>query len=53
MAGAIPTPNLADLARASTLPARYYLEPAVLEHEKEQVFGRTWQLVARLDDLAE
>jgi choline monooxygenase len=40
------------LSRASTLPSRYYLEPSVLEAEKERVFGRTWQLVARLEDLA-
>jgi choline monooxygenase len=43
---------LRELPRASTLPARYYLEPAVLETEHERIFGRTWQLVARLDDLA-
>jgi choline monooxygenase len=40
------------LARASTLPARYYLEAVYLEREKDQVFGRTWQLVARHEDLA-
>ncbi|MBA3779245.1 MAG: Rieske 2Fe-2S domain-containing protein [Chloroflexi bacterium] len=41
-----------DLARASTLPADYYLEPGIHEIEKERIFGRTWQLVARLEDLA-
>ena len=41
-----------ELARASTLPARYYLDPTVLEAEKERIFGRTWQLVARRDELA-
>ena len=40
------------LARASTLPSHYYLDPLCLEREKELVFGRTWQLVARADDLA-
>src|ERR1044072_2080047 len=40
------------LARASTLPSRYYLDPAILEQEKERVFGATWQLVARAEDLA-
>jgi choline monooxygenase len=39
------------LARASTMPKRYYLDPAILEAEKERVFGRTWQLVARGDEL--
>ncbi|HUR16198.1 MAG TPA: Rieske 2Fe-2S domain-containing protein, partial [Candidatus Limnocylindrales bacterium] len=42
----------ADLARAATLPSRYYLDAEVHELEKELIFGRTWQLVARLDDLA-
>ncbi len=41
-----------ELARASTLPARAYLHPATLELERERIFGRTWQLVARMDDLA-
>ena len=40
------------LARAATLPSRYYLDSAMLEREKEFVFGRTWQLVARADELA-
>ena len=40
------------LARARTLTSSYYLDPAVYDREKEQIFGRTWQLVARLDDLA-
>ena len=39
------------LSRASTLPKRYYLEPSVLEVEKDRVFGRTWQLVARYEEL--
>ena len=39
------------LAQASTLAKRYYVEPAILEAEKERVFGRTWQLVARADEL--
>jgi nitrite reductase/ring-hydroxylating ferredoxin subunit len=39
------------LARASIIPKRYYLDPAILEAEKERVFGRTWQLVARTDEL--
>jgi len=41
-----------SLARARTLPARFYLDPATFELEREKIFGRTWQLVARLDDLA-
>jgi phenylpropionate dioxygenase-like ring-hydroxylating dioxygenase large terminal subunit len=40
------------LSQASTLPSRFYLDPAVLELEKERIFGGTWQLVARMEDLA-
>ena len=39
------------LSRASTIPKRFFLDPAILEAEKERVFGRTWQLVARTDEL--
>lgn len=38
------TPEL-DLARATTLPARWYVDPAFLQLEKEKIFWRTWQLV--------
>jgi len=41
-----------DTARAATLPAELYLDPAVLHRETERIFGRTWQLVARADELA-
>ena len=34
-----------DLARASTIPARWYTDPAMLEAERRRVFGRTWQAV--------
>jgi choline monooxygenase len=46
-------PETADipLARASTLPSRHYLDPAYLELERERIFGSTWQLVARTDEL--
>jgi len=33
----------ADLSRAATLPARWYVDPAFLELEKEKIFWRTWQ----------
>ncbi len=35
----------AELARAKTIPARWYLDPQMLELEREKVFGRTWQPV--------
>ena len=49
----IPAPKAPSvpLARAATLAAAYYLDPAYLELEKERVFGRTWQLVSRTDEL--
>src|ERR671914_880990 len=47
----ISTVNPPPLSRASTIPKRYSLDPAILEAEKERVFGRTWQLVARTDEL--
>ena len=33
------------IATASTLPSRYYLDPAILERERERIFARTWQVV--------
>jgi phenylpropionate dioxygenase-like ring-hydroxylating dioxygenase large terminal subunit len=38
-----------DLSRATTLPARWYLDPGLLELEKEKIFWRTWQPVGRQD----
>ena len=49
MTSTVPT---TPLSRASTLPSRFYLDADVLEREKERIFGRTWQLVARTDDLS-
>ncbi|MDP9272823.1 MAG: aromatic ring-hydroxylating dioxygenase subunit alpha, partial [Chloroflexota bacterium] len=40
------------LARASTIPSRYYTDPDIYAREVERVFDRTWQLVARSDELA-
>ncbi len=37
----------ADLARAATLPARWYTNPEFLELEKEKLFWKTWQVVGR------
>src|SRR5260370_5958304 len=41
-----------DLARASTLPSTSYLDPTILEREKDRIFYRTWQLVAHMSQLA-
>ena len=40
------------LARAATLPAPLYTDPAVLAAEKARVFGASWQLVGRADQVA-
>ena len=39
------------LEHASTLPARFYFDAEVLAAEQRQVFGRTWQLAGRLDQV--
>jgi choline monooxygenase len=40
-----------DVAVAETLPADLYVDPAVLPRERERIFGRTWQLVGRADQV--
>ena len=42
-----------DIRRASTLPARLYVDPVYLELERERIFAHSWQLVGRLDQVAE
>ncbi len=42
-----------DVAAASTLPARWYVEPAFHLLERERIFARTWQYVGHLDQLPE
>lgn len=39
------------LACAETVPSRVYTDPRVLEIERERIFGRTWQLVGREDQV--
>jgi choline monooxygenase len=40
-----------DIRRASTIPARLYVDPVYLALEQERIFSRTWQLVARTEQL--
>ena len=47
-----PATPATPLSRASTLPSRFYTDPAIYDREVERIFGRTWQLVARRDELA-
>ena len=42
-----------DIARAATIPARLYNDPVYLELERERIFANTWQLVGRVDQVAE
>ncbi|MCS7023594.1 MAG: Rieske 2Fe-2S domain-containing protein [Bryobacteraceae bacterium] len=42
-----------DLRRASTLPARWYCDPTLLELEQEKVFAATWQAVGHTADVAQ
>jgi choline monooxygenase len=41
-----------ELARARTLPAAWYRDPALLAREEERVFARTWQMVGHEGALA-
>ncbi len=43
----------APLAEASTLPSAWYTDPRILDLEHRRVFGRTWQVVGRVDQLDE
>jgi choline monooxygenase len=45
------TPS-ADLATASTMPSRWYVNPDFLELEKRAIFWKTWQPVGRADMVA-
>jgi choline monooxygenase len=45
----MPRPKLSiheDIARASTLPARFYSDPEIFEELRERVFARSWQFIA-------
>jgi choline monooxygenase len=41
-----------DIRRAATIPSRLYIDPVYLALEEDKVFGRTWQLVGRVDQVA-
>jgi choline monooxygenase len=41
----------APLSRASTIPAPWYVDPRIAELERLNVFSKTWQLVARTDQV--
>src|SRR5256885_8223583 len=41
-----------DLARAFTLPASAYIDESIYARERDRIFARTWQLIARADELS-
>ncbi len=41
----------APLSRAATIPAAWYTDPRIAELERLSVFSRTWQLIARTDQV--
>jgi choline monooxygenase len=41
-----------DLARATTLPADWYLGEESLARDQRRIFGRTWQLVGHAAAMA-
>jgi choline monooxygenase len=41
----------APLSQASTIPAAWYVDPRIAELERMSVFSKTWQLVARTDQV--
>ncbi len=43
----------ADLAHASTIPSRWYFDPAMFRLEREKIFMRTWQPVGFAKNVAE
>src|SRR5689334_22931865 len=45
--------DAAPLDRARTIPGSWYTDPRVAELERRHVFGRTWQLVGREDQLVD
>jgi phenylpropionate dioxygenase-like ring-hydroxylating dioxygenase large terminal subunit len=42
----------ADIAHAWSLPAPYYVDPAIAAEEKDRVFGRSWQVIGHSDRVA-
>jgi choline monooxygenase len=41
-----------DIAHAWTLPASFYIDPAIAAQENERIFRRTWQVVGHHDQVA-
>jgi choline monooxygenase len=42
----------ADIRKAWTLPSSFYIDPAIFELSKEQIFARSWHFLGREDGLS-
>jgi choline monooxygenase len=42
----------AEIARAWSIPARFYIDADVFKVEQEKIFARSWQVVGHVDQLA-
>src|SRR5437870_1905692 len=40
------------LERARTIPATWYFNPLLAERERAAIFGKTWQVVGRIEQVA-
>ncbi|MBO0723440.1 MAG: hypothetical protein J2P41_21630, partial [Blastocatellia bacterium] len=41
------------LSEASTIPAAWYLDPRIMERERQTVFAKSWQLAGRAEQVRE
>lgn len=41
------------LAEAATIPSAWYTDPALADFERRTVFGASWQMIGRVDDVRE
>jgi choline monooxygenase len=41
-----------QLAKASTIPCSWYIDPAFLERERERIFRRSWHWIGRSEDVS-
>ena len=46
-------PFRSDPSDSYTLPARFYHDPAIWEHEKSAIFARSWCYAGHVSQLAE
>jgi Phenylpropionate dioxygenase and related ring-hydroxylating dioxygenases, large terminal subunit len=49
----LPADFCSDHEKAFTIPATYYTSKEVFEHEKEQIFAKSWICVGHRSEVAE